>query len=201
MTWFDWTRIDDFGRSEPSRRANILRLWTRTTIPWSLQCEENLSRADAFEIVSMQFETLGFVDNFWLLGVVILTLTLMPHVAYLRMTEPERKESLYLRFEPIGSRLVFLLIFNWLSSMSQRERDLCADNIDAVSNLSRTNPCTDKYSQVDTKYITGHLSSAQSTLDRYNLMYWLLYLLALGELFALSYLVWRDWPKRTSVER
>ena len=85
--------------------------------------------------------------------------------------------------------------------MSQRERDLCADNIDAVGNLSRTNPCTDKYSQVDTKYITGHLSSAQSTLDRYNLMYWLLYLLALGELFALSYLVWRDWPKRTSVER
>ena len=118
MTWFDWTRIDDFGRSEPSRRANILRLWTRTTIPWSLSCEENLSRSDAFEIVSMQFETLGFVDNFWLLGVVILTLTLMPHVAYLRMTEPERKESLYLRFEPIGSRLVFVLIFNWLSSMS-----------------------------------------------------------------------------------
>ena len=179
----------------------MLSLWTRTTIPWSLSCEETLSRSDAYEIVSMQLETLGFVDNFWLLGFIILTLTIMPQIAFHRMTQNERKESLYLRFEPIVSRLIFLLIFSWLSSMSQKERDLCADNIDQVNNLSRTNPCTDKYSQVDTRYITDNLSSAQSTLDRYNIMYWLLYFLALGEFFALSYLLWRDWPRKSAAER
>lgn len=64
----------------------MLSLWTRTTIPWSLACEDTLSRADAYEIVSMQLETLGFVDNFWLLGFIILTLTIMPQIAFHRMT-------------------------------------------------------------------------------------------------------------------
>ena len=185
----------------PSRQSNILSLWTRSTIPWSLECEANtLSREDAFEIVSMQLETLGFVENFWLLGFVILTLTLMPHIAFMRMTEPERKQSLYLRLEPIGSRIIFLLIFSWLSSMSERERQMCSDNIDQVESLSKTNPCTDKYSQIDTKFLLSNLQSAKSTLDGYNFLYWLLFILALCETFGLGYLTWRDWPKSTSVE-
>ena len=48
MGWFNWERIDNYGQSMPSREQNLLQLWTRTTIPWSLQCEDSLTRAEAF---------------------------------------------------------------------------------------------------------------------------------------------------------
>ena len=67
---------------------------------------------------------------------------------------------MYLRFEPLASRLIFVLIFTWLTSMSQREYEQCEDNIDAVSSLKNTNPCMDEYSQVNTKKIMENLESA-----------------------------------------
>ena len=196
MGWFNWERIDNYGASFPSRQANTMGLWTRTTIPWSLTCEDTFSHADAYSVISMQLETLGFVENFWFYGGVILVLLAIPLFAYLNMTTNERKDNMFLRLEPIGSRLIFLMIFARMSALSLEEREQCSDNIEAVESLNKTNPCMDAYSQVNTKALVASLESAQSTLDRYNVMYWLLFFLALGEFVALSFVTWRDWPRK-----
>ena len=118
MHLFNWRDVDDYGVSAPSRNTNIQKMWMRSTIGWSLECEAKLPRENAYNMLKMELETLGFVNNFWLIGICIILLAVIPHVAYLQMTTAERKKSWFLKLEPIVSRLIFIVIFDLLSSMS-----------------------------------------------------------------------------------
>ena len=93
IKWFDWNKIQGYESSYQTRSYNEQKLWFRSTIDWSLSCEETLSREDAFAIFNMEMETLGFVENFWPLGFFIIILAVVPHVAYIRMTKKERSMS------------------------------------------------------------------------------------------------------------
>ena len=87
LKYFDWERIHGASDSEHTRKVNAQSLWFRPTIDWKLNCEDSLSRSNAYKIFSMELETLRFANNIFPVGLMIIILTLVPHIAYIRMTE------------------------------------------------------------------------------------------------------------------
>ena len=82
---FSWDKIDGgiFGSktAESSRNDNIQKVWTRSTIPWSLHCDrEVLPRAEASNIFAQRLDNLGFMEYVKLFGFVIILLASTPIV-------------------------------------------------------------------------------------------------------------------------
>lgn len=48
LKYFDWERIHGASDSEHTRKVNAQSLWFRPKIDWKLNCEDTLSRSDAY---------------------------------------------------------------------------------------------------------------------------------------------------------
>jgi hypothetical protein len=77
--YFEWGEVVRSSDDSASSRAdNLLSLWLRPTIFYSLDCESILSRDEAFDTLGKQIEILAFFHHFWWIGTFIILLVLIP---------------------------------------------------------------------------------------------------------------------------
>ena len=165
---FNWIQVTNAGNSEPSRLSSNLQLWMRPTIPWSFDCEGDMNRDGAYEILGKQLDDLNLVDRFWLDALAIIFFAVAPWYAYFNFKKKDLKKNLLWKIEPIVSRLFYLYIFTMLSMKSLEEREQCERNIDSVTKMREMGHCLDKYSQLDTVTILDNLNDAQWKIDVLN---------------------------------
>ena len=72
--------------SEQSRAGSKLKLWTRPTINWSLECETTMPRAQAYDIFSMELATIGFTEYYKEIGLFIVLMVVLPWLQFFRLT-------------------------------------------------------------------------------------------------------------------
>ncbi len=76
--YFDWGALGKGNESKQSREENMISLWTRPTIFYSLECEDKLSREDAYDSLGKKIEVLAFFQQFWWIGSFIIMLVIIP---------------------------------------------------------------------------------------------------------------------------
>ena len=169
---FNWKNINGFKDSESSRKKNMMKVWTRPTIGWKLDCDIGLvDRQSAYEIFSMRLDTLGFMDYIMWLSVIVVLLVFVPFI-YLICNRRGSDAYCCFKQEPFVIRFLILACFLGMMTMIETERAQAHGNIDRVHKFAKTNSCGDEYSKIDTYKVLDRLSKADATLDGMMLAIW-----------------------------
>lgn len=114
MGWlnpFTWANYTETANSEASRGHNMMKLWTRPTIPWKLDCDRDiLHREDAIAVFNLDLEHLGFIDYVMILSVIIVCLMLLPFLVVCCDCSGS-KAYIFHELEPLITRILFVGMF------------------------------------------------------------------------------------------
>ena len=165
FTPFTWGNYTETANSEASRGHNTMKLWTRPTIPWKLDCDRDiLHREDAIAVFNLDLEHLGFIDYVMVLSVIIVCMMLLPFLVVCCDCSGS-KAYIFHELEPLITRILFVGMFIAMLQVIDIEKEQCTENHTKVKQFSKTNVCGDDYSKLDTIGTTDRLSKAEQTLQ------------------------------------
>ena len=143
----DWGVVVSEKHPGSSQQYNLQRMWSRSTIPYSLACEKILPRQDAYTLYGMTLELLSEFYHFWYLGIFIVFLVTIPYFILQTLIFGYSKESPLLKsLSPLISRGVLILILWYLSWLANSESENVEDLVTGLTKITSENDkCVDEY--------------------------------------------------------
>mmetsp|Transcript_36661 Transcript_36661/g.44862 ORF Transcript_36661/g.44862 Transcript_36661/m.44862 type:complete len:118 (+) Transcript_36661:1107-1460(+) len=104
-----------------------------------------MSREDAYEALGMNLEVLSEFHHFWLLGVCIVALVLVPYTVF-KTVLMRKEDSPWLRsLSPALSRGCLVLILSYMSTLAVTESSEVDSLIVDLTKVTEENVCLDDY--------------------------------------------------------